>query len=52
MKDTFLLLCKAIGSKCDENDKGADLCCYMRIFYIFAQMAAVVAIIANAIHQW
>lgn len=46
-------LCKALGNKCDPNDtEQSDFCCYMRIFYLVAELIAITAIVSNAIHQW
>lgn len=45
-------ICKALGARCDEEDGQSDACCYLRLFYLVAELVAIVAIIANAIHQW
>jgi len=46
-------ICKALGDKCDPNDdKQSDSCCYLRLFYLVAELIAIVAIVSNAIHQW
>ena len=52
MKKRVHTLCKALGSKCDENPETADMCCYLRLFYVTAELIAIVAIVSNAIHQW
>ena len=35
-----------------ENPETADMCCYLRLFYVTAELIAIVAIVSNAIHQW
>jgi len=46
-------LCKALGPRCDSDDnEQSDLCCYMRVFYLTAELIAICAIVANAVHQW
>ena len=46
-------ICKALGDKCDPNDdEQSDSCCYLRLFYLVAELIAIVAIVSNAIHQW
>lgn len=47
-----ILLCKTFGGKCHEDKDIADRCCYFRLFWYAMEMIAMVAIIANAIHQW
>jgi len=46
-------ICKALGDKCTpDNEEQSDACCYMRLFYLVAELVAIVAIVSNAIHQW
>jgi len=46
-------ICKALGGKCNPDDEEqSDSCCYLRLFYLIAELVAIIAIIANAIHQW
>ena len=46
-------ICKALGDKCNPDDEEqSDSCCYMRLFYLIAELIAIVAIVSNAIHQW
>ena len=43
---------EALGSKCDENPETADMCCYLRLFYVAAELIAIVAIVSNCIRHW
>ena len=45
-------ICKALGCKCSDDHVTADACCYLRLFYVIANLLAIIAIIGNAWRHW
>jgi len=46
------LICKSLAPKCADDKKTADTCCYIRLIWMGLELVAIVAIVANAAHQW
>lgn len=52
MNRTLETICKALGTRCSDDEEQSDSCCYMRLFYLVAELIAIVAIVSNAWRHW